>query len=558
MIKNTINMTSDSDSGYICSYSTRYSASYDAFYAFDGTSNIQSDSGWVSGNGHPSSVGDPQWIKMLFPVVHAVRWYSITSRNIASVNEQPKNWLFQGSNDNITWDTLHTVVNAPAWTNGEKREYTITGEPKLYLYYRLYITANEGYANYVGLAEFCMYDDDTIKKTQMDSIRAKIAAERARRNILIPGVLPSPVWIDPTILADQTKIRKENTNEIRTNTTDISGAATWSEDPTVTSLITKIKQLHFDDVEKLIDSLGKYAGTPHEAHGSGCNVSCIGFCSNTCSGDCTGGCAAACTGYCAGDCTGSCGGGCTGCLGQCQNACGITCSSPSACTGLCTSSCGTTCWVDCMGDENAVNHSCGMFCSAGCWNTCLGNCANNCAGICWPDCQGVCYNNAFSWSHNYTGDDYNPWNMGPNNNHSGGNGTPYSGVCITCQAACLAACSNGGCGINCWPACTPNCNYTCDDNCYLNCGTSCYSICLANCHGCCVSCYGCSSDCQAGCLGCHSDCTGGCDTDCTGGCQTGCDGCNTVCTGGCGALCDSGCSNSCTSTCVNSNSIGGF
>lgn len=64
----------------------------------------------------------------------------------------PKTWTFQGSNDNSSWTTIDTQTNVANWATGEKRTYA-TANTTSYRYYRINVTANQGYASYMIIAE---------------------------------------------------------------------------------------------------------------------------------------------------------------------------------------------------------------------------------------------------------------------------------------------------------------------------------------------------------------------------------------------------------------------
>lgn len=51
----------------------------------------------------------------------------------------PRDWQFQGSNDNSTWSTLHSITAASPFTSGEQRTYQTTNTTA-YRYYRINIT----------------------------------------------------------------------------------------------------------------------------------------------------------------------------------------------------------------------------------------------------------------------------------------------------------------------------------------------------------------------------------------------------------------------------------
>lgn len=86
-------------------------------------------------------------------------------------HREPKNWTFEGSNDNIAWTSLHSITNAPAWTAGEVRTYS-TSNTTSYRYYRINISSNQDPANsdrYVQLSEFKLHTSlSSVKAMQLD------------------------------------------------------------------------------------------------------------------------------------------------------------------------------------------------------------------------------------------------------------------------------------------------------------------------------------------------------------------------------------------------------
>ena len=85
----------------------------------------------------------------------------------------PKNWTFQGSNDNTAWTTLDTRTNNTAWATGEARVFSFTNTVA-YRYYRLNITANNG-MNQLQIGQLRMYE------TSLDQPIILVAAANYRR-----------------------------------------------------------------------------------------------------------------------------------------------------------------------------------------------------------------------------------------------------------------------------------------------------------------------------------------------------------------------------------------
>ena len=72
---------------------------------------------------------------------YAIQTYEV--RIASTTNRAPKNWTFQGSNDNSTWTTLDTQTNQTGWNANQTKFYSFINVTT-YRYYRLNITANNG------------------------------------------------------------------------------------------------------------------------------------------------------------------------------------------------------------------------------------------------------------------------------------------------------------------------------------------------------------------------------------------------------------------------------
>lgn len=90
------------------------------------------------------------WIRYYLAGGAVATAYSITSANDAPERD-PKNWVFQGSNDGTSWTDLQVQTNQLFITRFKKRTYVVPNTTS-YKYYRLNITANNG-AGITQLAE---------------------------------------------------------------------------------------------------------------------------------------------------------------------------------------------------------------------------------------------------------------------------------------------------------------------------------------------------------------------------------------------------------------------
>lgn len=132
------------------------SATFPAWKLFDKAS--ATTHGWFSGPGIATgNVG----IRLFNASV--VNNYSLQCVNIANYPQyMPKNWTFEGSNDNNTWTILDTQIGI-SFNQGQLKTFNISNTTK-YLYYKLNITLNNG-ANQVGFAELDLGFADIIYRS---------------------------------------------------------------------------------------------------------------------------------------------------------------------------------------------------------------------------------------------------------------------------------------------------------------------------------------------------------------------------------------------------------
>lgn len=91
-------------------------------------------------SGWSTTAGGHHWIKIFVD-----NPAQIVDRYLLSggANYAPTTWQLQGSNNNMTWDTLHSV-SGYVWTRYESNEFTIPTENiKPYKYYRFYSTSSQ-------------------------------------------------------------------------------------------------------------------------------------------------------------------------------------------------------------------------------------------------------------------------------------------------------------------------------------------------------------------------------------------------------------------------------
>jgi hypothetical protein len=107
--------------------------------------NSSSNTGWISidfGNGNSTIIDG----------------YTIYGYNIQAFN--PRNWTFEGSNDNSSWTVLQTVTSATAIPSSGTYSVTSIGNTTAYRYYRVNITANGGQTT-ITIVELELYQSGT-------------------------------------------------------------------------------------------------------------------------------------------------------------------------------------------------------------------------------------------------------------------------------------------------------------------------------------------------------------------------------------------------------------
>jgi len=121
-------------SPFVASASSEFSAALVAWRAFDGV--FQTFDSWASNTSNP-----PHWLAIDLGAVYAVSAYSIRVRP-ATVENNPSDFQFQVSGNNIDWVTVHTVVNAN-FAMVENRIFPLSSI-QTFRYFRVFITLSVG------------------------------------------------------------------------------------------------------------------------------------------------------------------------------------------------------------------------------------------------------------------------------------------------------------------------------------------------------------------------------------------------------------------------------
>ncbi|WP_395303140.1 discoidin domain-containing protein [Pectobacterium polonicum] len=106
---------------------------------FDG--NIATN--WFSDASNVPTPATPKWISVELQIPSICTGYQITNRVSSEFVNSPNTWVFQGTNDGITWDNLHSVNGSNNNAAGVVRSYNVSGSAP-YKIYRLLVTAKNG------------------------------------------------------------------------------------------------------------------------------------------------------------------------------------------------------------------------------------------------------------------------------------------------------------------------------------------------------------------------------------------------------------------------------
>jgi hypothetical protein len=137
-------------SPYVAAASSIAGAGVDAWRAFD--RNYASGS-----NFWQAAAGTPQWISMDFGSTIIIDAYTIFGTSNQSFNT--RNWTFEGSNNNVSWTTLHTVTLPSAIAASGSYSSGSISNPTAYRYYRINISLTGG--GNAAISELELYQPGT-------------------------------------------------------------------------------------------------------------------------------------------------------------------------------------------------------------------------------------------------------------------------------------------------------------------------------------------------------------------------------------------------------------
>jgi hypothetical protein len=86
--------------------------------------------------------------------------YQVDCNNSSQINN-PRNWTFEGSNDNSSWTILHTVSQSAGIPSSGNYSVASIGNSTSYRYYKLNISLNGGDGNWLQVTELNLYQPGT-------------------------------------------------------------------------------------------------------------------------------------------------------------------------------------------------------------------------------------------------------------------------------------------------------------------------------------------------------------------------------------------------------------
>ncbi len=171
--------------------STIYGNKYDSYNAFDKEFFSDSRSYWES-----SSDSMPQWISYRFESSKIINKYTIKYLDWNDTSRAPKDWIFQGSNDEKTWVDLNTQFGIN-FDVDEKKEFTFNNNNS-YLIYRIYITDINGHSSEgVTIDEIEMMENLNDNDEQIISLdKSSLTLKENNTKNLIATTTPSALDLE--------------------------------------------------------------------------------------------------------------------------------------------------------------------------------------------------------------------------------------------------------------------------------------------------------------------------------------------------------------------------
>ncbi|MFF2016199.1 hypothetical protein [Paenibacillus sp. NPDC058177] len=111
--------------------------------AFDGIQQYSTSPGVYTAWGTTKTTG---WLAYEFPTPRKISKYIIGYGDFVGTSEfgsQPKNWTFEGSNDDANWIKLDSQNNVTTWVKNTPKSYAFENNTA-YKFYRINVSANNG------------------------------------------------------------------------------------------------------------------------------------------------------------------------------------------------------------------------------------------------------------------------------------------------------------------------------------------------------------------------------------------------------------------------------
>lgn len=169
-------MTSTTEPSGTVFGSPDWQASYASWKAFDRTSAY-----------YLSQTTANPYIGYQFPTAHAVTKYSIKVPAGDGGYNYPS-WVFQGSNNGVSWDTLDTQTSI-SWVGNETKTFEITNTTE-YIFYKIQST---NFSSYGQADEIAMYEySNIVPNTPTNSTPANSATNISRNPTLTASAFSDP------------------------------------------------------------------------------------------------------------------------------------------------------------------------------------------------------------------------------------------------------------------------------------------------------------------------------------------------------------------------------
>lgn len=237
-----IKMTSNTTPNpFIVNASSEYDKGFPAWKAFDGDETT-STNGWVTANNSPEG-----WIQINLGSKYPVNIFKILARNGGlSLNQLPKDFKLEGSNNGIDFDILKELNDISNWVEGKYLSFSLS-KYHSYQYYRLSISANNG-GNYTAIGEIklgyidnrrvVLKNESTNQHYSLDEKALIPLPDSSSKNMILHGIEAGK-----EIQLDEAFDKIQYVNELSTVTNGESGKIMTMDLLAPTNKILKISEV---------------------------------------------------------------------------------------------------------------------------------------------------------------------------------------------------------------------------------------------------------------------------------------------------------------------------